>query len=406
MMLMRLKNGKMTATWKRTGSSRRMMEAIISTLHKDHLPCKLATHKLDDSRGAYNINCKVEFSNGEKWVVRFPMVGKVMNADEKVEIEVAPVKLIHQQTNMPIPDIKAWGSATDNPLGIDVGVDEILQHPNARMMKEDVSEHLQELECPRIGSLTLISTTGELGFSATTNSRPLTQKAHDFIKKVELTFLTYLSITEYFHHVVDQDREHFHIQPNSVDNAEDPRDRFVYWNVMTALIASHVLPSQDKGLFKLMFDDFQPPEMIVNNEQDPKVIAAVHPTPLCLLIESPNTWASVDERLTRFNKHLELSTRILEGEEKKVLDDDVDEHEKPSALLKECQKQGRQWFHFILLCGINGPTCVPFVKLREETADWDELVSAVLEDKIKAFVQKKVADLQTSEILRLQVMYI
>lgn len=126
----------------------------------------------------------------------------------------------------------------------------------------------------------------------------------------------------------------------------------------------------------------------------------MHPTPLCLLIESPNTWASVDERLTRFNKHLELSTRILEGEEKKVLDDDVDEHEKPSALLKECQKQGRQWFHFILLCGINGPTCVPFVKLREETADWDELVSAVLEDKIKAFVQKKVADLQTSEILR------
>ncbi len=44
---------------------------------------------------------------------------------------------------------------------------------------------------------------------------------------------------------------------------------------MTALIASHVLPSQDKGLFKLMFDDFQPPEMIVNNEQDPKVIAVI-----------------------------------------------------------------------------------------------------------------------------------
>lgn len=26
----------------------------------------------------------------------------------------------------------------------DVGVDEILQHPNARMMKEDVSEHVVE----------------------------------------------------------------------------------------------------------------------------------------------------------------------------------------------------------------------------------------------------------------------
>ncbi|KAI0459051.1 hypothetical protein F5B21DRAFT_457043 [Xylaria acuta] len=61
----------------------------VSTLHRDHLPCKLATHKLDDSRGAYNINCKVVFSNGEKWMVRFPMVGKVMNTNEKVEIEAA-----------------------------------------------------------------------------------------------------------------------------------------------------------------------------------------------------------------------------------------------------------------------------------------------------------------------------
>lgn len=34
MMLMRLKNGKMTATWKKTGSSRRMMEVRIPTRAK------------------------------------------------------------------------------------------------------------------------------------------------------------------------------------------------------------------------------------------------------------------------------------------------------------------------------------------------------------------------------------
>ncbi|KAI8946441.1 hypothetical protein F4801DRAFT_61795 [Xylaria longipes] len=412
----------------------------VSTLHKDHLPCKLATHKLDDSRGAYNINCKVVFSNGEQWMVRFPMVGKVMNADEKVEIEVAAMELIHQQTNIPIPDIKAWGLAIDNPLGIGpfimtafiegVGVDEILQNNDARIMKEDVSEHvietifrqtisfqlqLQELNFPRIGSMTSTSTTGEPGFAAPITSRPLTQKAHDFLENGGVDVLgprdkTYLSTTEYFHHVVDQDLQHLHIQPNSVNDAEDARDKFVYWNVIKALIARHVLPGRDKGPFKFMCDDFQPANMIVNNKEDLKIIAVidwewsyaapaqvVHSTPSWLLIESPNAWPSVDERLARFNQHLELYTRILEEEEQKVLGNDIREDEKPSALLRECQKQGRQWFHFILLRGFNGPSCVPFVKLREETADWDELVSAIPEDKIEAFVRKKVADLQTYE---------
>ncbi|KAI1758245.1 hypothetical protein F4782DRAFT_477124 [Xylaria castorea] len=412
----------------------------VSTLHGDHLPCKLATHKLDDSRGAYNINCKVVFSNGEKWMVRFPMVGRVMHADEKVEIEVAAMELIRQQTSVPIPDIKAWGLAIDNPLGIGpfimtafiegVVVAEILQNTDARIMKEDVSEHvveaiyrqtinfqlqLQKLTFPRIGSMTSTSTTGEPGFAAPINSRPLTKKAHDFFENGGVDTLgprneTYLSTTEYFHHIVDQDLQHLHAQLNSVDDAEDARDKFVYWNVMKALIARHVLPGRDKGPFKYMCDDFQPTNMIVNNEHDLKIIAVidwewsyaapaqvVYSTPSWLLIESPNAWPSVDENLARFNKHLRLYARILAEEEKKVLGDDIREDEKPSTLLRESQKQGRQWFHFILLRGFNGPSCVPFVKLREETADWDELVSDIPEDEIKAFVKKKVADLQTYE---------
>lgn len=200
------------------------------------------------------------------------------------------------------------------------------------------------------------------------------------------------------------------MQPNSVDDAEDARIKFIYWNVMKALIPRHVLPSLDRGPSKFMCDDFQPTNMIVNNEQDMKIIAVidwewsytspaqlVYSTPSWLLIESPNAWPSVDKRLARFNRNLKLFTRILEEEEQKVISADAREDEKPSAILRECQKQGRQWFHFILLRGFNGPTCVPFVKLQEETADWDELVSAIPEDEINDFVQKKVADLQIYE---------
>lgn len=177
-----------------------------SMLHPDRLACKLTTHKRNDSRGAYNLGCKVEFENGEKWIVRFPMVGKVVNADEKIEIEVATMNLIRQQTTIPIPNVKAWGLAADNPLGIGpfimmdfiegVTVDDILQDPDARIMRQDVSERvieaifrqmvgfllqLQKLDFSSIGSLTSKSETNSDGFAATLHSRPMTKKSHDFL---------------------------------------------------------------------------------------------------------------------------------------------------------------------------------------------------------------------------------
>ena len=92
-----------------------------------------------------------------------------------------------------------------------------------------------------------------------------------------------------------------------------------------------------------------------------------------------------------------MYTRILEEEELNLLGHDTAEDQKPSIMLRACQKDGRQWFHFIILRGFNGPICVPFVKLRGETNDWDELVAAVPEEDIHSFIQKKMADLQQSE---------
>lgn len=178
----------------------------VSAFHRDGLPCKLATRKRNDSRGAYNLSCKVEFENGEKWVVRFPMVGKVVNADEKIEIEVATMNLIRQRTTIPIPEVKAWGLAADNTFGIGpfimmefvegISVDNILQNPDARIMRQDISERaievifrqmidfplqLRKLDFPHIGSLTSKSAVGEGDIAATIHSRPMTKKSHDFL---------------------------------------------------------------------------------------------------------------------------------------------------------------------------------------------------------------------------------
>jgi aminoglycoside phosphotransferase (APT) family kinase protein len=182
------------------------LAAWVSTFHVSHLPFKLATHKLNDSRGAFNINCKVEFDNGEKWMVRFPMVGKIINADEKVEIEVATINLIRQRTTIPVPEVKVWGLAAENPLGLGpfmmvdfvegISVDNIFQTPDARIMRQGVSERVLEvilrqainfllqihkLDFPCIGSLTSASTISEDGFAATIHSRPLPKKSHEYL---------------------------------------------------------------------------------------------------------------------------------------------------------------------------------------------------------------------------------
>ncbi|KAF4980844.1 hypothetical protein FZEAL_3242 [Fusarium zealandicum] len=418
----------------------------VSTFRRDGLPCKLTTHKRNDSRGAYNMSCKVQFENGDKWIVRFPMVGKVINADEKTEIEVATMKLIRQQTTIPIPEIRAWGLAADNTLGIGpfimmdfiegTSVDDILQTPDARIMRQDISERaievlfrqtidfslqLQKLDFPHIGSLTSKSTAGRGGFTATIHSRPVTKKSHDFVLESGVNVLgpqdeIFASTTEYFHHIVDRDLQHLHDQPNSVDDERDAREKYIYFNIMKALIPRHVLSSHGMGPFKLVCDDFQPTNMIVNNEEDLKVVAVIDwewsytapaqlvnstprsiPRPGQFHAQSPNAWASVDERLARFQQHLELYTRILEEEELKILGYGITEDQKPSTMLRACQKDGRQWLHFIILRGFNGPTCVPFVKLREETKDWDELAAAIPEEDISSFVKKKMADLQKYE---------
>ncbi|KAG5775173.1 hypothetical protein H9Q73_011159 [Fusarium xylarioides] len=276
-----------------------------------------------------------------------------------------------------------------------ISVDRILQNPKARIMRQDVSENvvetifrqmvdfllqLQKLDFSCIGSLASGFEADSGGFSAMVYSRPLTKKSHDFL--------------------LDGGVDVF------VDDEHDAREKYIYFNVMKSLVSRHVLPNQDTGPFKLICDDLQPTNMIVNNEQDLKIIgvldwewsyaapAQLVSTPWWLLIESPNVWSYIDKRLDRFNRLLELYSRILAEEEPKILGEGFDEDRKPSTMLQACEEDGRQWFHMILRRGFNGPASVPFIKLREQTKDWDELASAIPEEEIEAFVSKKMADLQ------------
>lgn len=182
----------------------------VSKFHKDKLPCRLASDLSNDFRGSYNWACVVTFTNEEKWVVRFPIDGKAMNPDEKVEIEVATINVIRQQTDIPVPEIKAWGLTDDNELELGpfimfsyvpgVNLFNILKDPKSdprsKRMREDISDRdlntifqqvanimlrLSKLDFARIGSLSRESQR-ETGYAATIHSRPLTLKGNEILR--------------------------------------------------------------------------------------------------------------------------------------------------------------------------------------------------------------------------------
>ena len=70
--------------------------------------------------GSYNFGIPIAFSSGEKWFVRFPLHGKTSaeNLNEKVASEVMALKLLRARTDIPVPEVKAWGPARENELGV------------------------------------------------------------------------------------------------------------------------------------------------------------------------------------------------------------------------------------------------------------------------------------------------
>ncbi|KAE9964324.1 hypothetical protein BLS_008454 [Venturia inaequalis] len=412
----------------------------VSSFHQYHLPCRLANEDIaKEKRGSFNWTCKVIFTNGEAWMVRFPIDGKVKNPDEKVEIEVATIKVIRENTDIPVPEVKAWGLASENKLELGpfiitsfiegVSLADFLRDQNdqeSRMLREDVDDvdiqtiykqiahfmlQLSRLNFPRIGSLSNESHKDDgTNFAATISSRPMTWKAHEILNVGGVNVFspantTFSSTAEYLQHVAEQDWRHLNEQLNSVDNEEDARLKYTFWRVFQKLVPRFVSHDYDRGPFKLICDDFGPSNMMVNNTKDLKIVAVFDwewsyagpyqlfcCPPRWLVFDRPNQWAYEDERLQRYIKYLDILIQALEKEEVDTSQDVAPMEERLSTMMKG-QKGGQMWFHHIIWEGFNGPTCVPFQKLRAAVPDFDELAAAIPEEEIDEFVKTKMQHL-------------
>jgi hypothetical protein len=204
-----INNIEQSAAWlAKLRECRPELPAWVSDFHSQKLPCKLL-HESDehDPSGSYNWIVQFVFTNGEEWIVRFPKGPKVKHPDEKVEAEVSTLKLIRDKTDIPVPEVKAWGLAAENKFGLGpfimmsvikgVDLESILRTPDskARLMRQDIGDgvaatiyrqvarymlQLFQLDFPRIGGLSKSPVSQKaVGYAAAIDSRPFTWRAHE-----------------------------------------------------------------------------------------------------------------------------------------------------------------------------------------------------------------------------------
>lgn len=174
----------------------------VSIFHPERLKCQIDPDIRSDKCGSYNWVCKVSFvETGEAWAVRFPRGGKVLLPDEKVEAEIAAIEIIRQHTDIPVPDIKAYGLSCDNPLGLGpfiisdwingISLGDILKQPldcgssPGRLIREDYPEESMAFLWRQIARFTLQLSRinfNHIGSCTEKPHRPLTMKSHHILE--------------------------------------------------------------------------------------------------------------------------------------------------------------------------------------------------------------------------------
>lgn len=176
----------------------------VSAFHPQGLVCQIEG---DIFHGSYNLGQKITFMDGTKWLLRFPLFGHIAPeyADEKLVLEVETMKLISENTTIPVPEIRHWGLAAENPLSLGpfiimdfiegIPLDRLLSNPDAkynfRLIKDDISDDVVEMLYRQFANILLqlfqfdFDHIGSLPTPKTAYSvpiRPLTFKVHDILQ--------------------------------------------------------------------------------------------------------------------------------------------------------------------------------------------------------------------------------
>ncbi|XP_044716975.1 phosphotransferase enzyme family domain-containing protein [Hirsutella rhossiliensis] len=270
--------------------------------------------------------------------MRIPCKGTVKFPEEKVNYEVATMRYVAAKTTIPVLEIYHYGTATENPTGLDNNINEQTLMFLYRQMA-NIILRLSTLSFPRIGSLVqdkrgLISVSG----------RPLIQNMSSLVEfaGVPPTLLPsqqYLTSTQWYSAMADMHLSQVTFQRNdAIEDEDDARDKFVARQLFRRLASRGRLATgfepenggDNETTFRLYSEDLRPSNVLI--DKDLRVVGVIDweftyvapaefsfDPPWWLLLKSPEYWpGGYVPWMEAYEPRLNTFLGVLEQEEDKM----------------------------------------------------------------------------------------
>ncbi|QKX62131.1 uncharacterized protein TRUGW13939_09288 [Talaromyces rugulosus] len=262
-------------------------------------------------KGAFNLIFRMKFRDGGSAIIRFPIPGISVFAEEKVKREVSVMRFIERHTSIRVPHVLHYGMTEESLAGLgpfivmeyiendaDMGdalntpslsveercvLDPDIDEDRLRSVYSDMADILLQFSrksFDQIGSITN-NEEGDFDDEWVASHRPLTINMNELVQLADfpahlLPQTTFKTASAYFLALAEMNMTHLSIQRNdAIDSAEDCRRKYIARCLFRKLARENRLCSYDNGPFKLVCDDFRPTNVLANSEYGYKVVGAI-----------------------------------------------------------------------------------------------------------------------------------
>lgn len=187
------------------------------------------------------------------------------------------------------------------------------------------------------------------------------------------------------------------MQPNSIDNEEDARLKYIYNNIFRAIIPKFTADEYEYGPFKLICDDLRYGNILVNNKEELKIVAVLDwewsyaapyqmlfSPPRWLLLKRPSNWD--DEDISRYTGLVKRFVKILTEE-----DDKRGKKTSMGVLMQQSLDDGKFWYHELVYSCFGSPDDRAWSAIREILPDLDTL-ETIEYNELQRFAEDKMKE--------------
>ncbi|KAJ5094680.1 hypothetical protein N7456_010541 [Penicillium angulare] len=343
--------------------------------------------------GGYNSIMRMTFPRPPDAIIRIPIPGSTMFPEEKIRNEVAIMRLIKDQTKIPVPFIIHSGTKEDSPMKLGPFIImEAVDHemtmvkrlwiPGSQRLNPDIDPNelkivyqgmadillsLSKMSRNRIGSICQID-----DFNWNVAARPLSIYFNELIRvgalpqsKLPAPNMTFETTSSYLTVLAELHISHIISQKNDcIDSADDCRRKLIARFLFRKIISDPTLNIQwitsENGPFPLWCDDLRPGNVLVDSNL--KITGVIdwefsytapaefsYAPPWWLLLEKPENWPNgLNDWCLKYEKYLDifLDAMVHCKDSENIDSEQKEECRRLATLMRKSWKSGDFWIMY------------------------------------------------------------